>query len=185
MPRRAAATAGSAVSSSPAAWWPGPSWGCQAGRLRGIALRTVPAPEDVELTFPEDGGCFGCSPANPSGLQLRFRRHGDRVLARYRIDHRFHGAPGIAHGGIAATILDEASCAAVVFLTDRHVVTGELTVRYECPCPVEVPLDVVASIVDRTHPRYWVIEAEIHHGGTRVARSRGKFFLRDDAPVAP
>ena len=162
-----------------------PSRGCQAGRLRGIALRTVPVPEDVELTFPEDGGCFGCSPANPSGLQVRFRRRGDRVIARYQIADRFHGAPGIAHGGIAATILDEASCAAVVFLADRHVVTGELTVRYEHPCPVETPLDVVASIVDRTHPRYWVVDAEIHHAGTRVARSSGKFFLRDDAPVAP
>ena len=145
----------------------------------------MPAPEDVELTFPEDGGCFGCSPANPSGLQIRFRRRGDLVTARFRIDDRFHGAPGIAHGGIAATILDEASCAAVVFLADRHVVTGELTVRYERPCPVEVALDVVAPIVDRTHQRYWVIEAEIHHDGVRLARSSGKFFLRDDAPDAP
>jgi acyl-coenzyme A thioesterase PaaI-like protein len=151
----------------------------------GHSLRTVPAPEDVELTFPEEGGCFGCSPANPSGLQLRFRRRGDRVTARYIIDDRFHGAPGIAHGGIAATILDEASCAAVVFLADRHVVTGELLVRYERPCPVDVPLDIVASIIDRGHARYWVIDAEIHHNGTPVARSSGKFFLRDDAPVAP
>ena len=74
----------------------------------------MPAPEEQDLTFPQDGGCFGCSPANPAGLQLRFRRRGDRVVARYVIDDRFHGAPGIAHGGIAATIFDEASCAAVV-----------------------------------------------------------------------
>jgi acyl-coenzyme A thioesterase PaaI-like protein len=145
----------------------------------------VPAPEDIELTFPEDGGCFGCSPANPSGLGLRFRRRGDRVTAQCRIADRFHGAPGIAHGGIAATILDEASCAAAVFVADRHVVTGELSVRYEHPCPVEVPLDVVATISDRTHPRFWVIEAEIHRDGKRLARSSGKFFLRDGAPVAP
>ena len=145
----------------------------------------MPAPEDVDLTFPEDGGCFGCSPANTSGLQLRFRRRGDRVMTRCRIADRFHGAPGIAHGGIAATILDEASCAAAVFLADQRVVTGELTVRYERACPVETPLDVIASISDRTHPRFWVIEAEIHHDGARLARSSGKFFLRDAAPVAP
>ena len=70
------------------------------------------APEGVELSFPEDGGCFGCSPTNDTGLQLRFRRQGTRVVAGYRIPDRFHGAPGIAHGGIVAAILDEISCAA-------------------------------------------------------------------------
>jgi acyl-coenzyme A thioesterase PaaI-like protein len=145
----------------------------------------VSAPEDVDLTFPEDGGCFGCSPSHASGLRLRFRRRGPQVTARYEIPDRFHGAPAIAHGGIVATILDEASCAAVVFVADRHVVTGELTVRYDRPCPTEVALDVAAQIVDRGHARYWIVEAEINHDGTRLARSSGKFFLRDDAPDAP
>ena len=145
----------------------------------------MPAPEDVEVTFPNDGGCFGCSPTHPSGLKLRFRRRGERVLSRYTIADRFHGAPGLAHGGIVATILDEISCAAVNLVTDRWVMTGELTVRYERPCPVEQPLDVVAAITDRTHSRYWIVEAELHRAGERVARSSGKFFLRADEPIAP
>jgi acyl-coenzyme A thioesterase PaaI-like protein len=145
----------------------------------------MPVPEDVEVTFPNDGGCFGCSPTHPSGLNLRFRRRGERVLSRYTIADRFHGAPGVAHGGIVATILDEVSCAAVHLVTDRWVTTGELTVRYERPCPVEQPLDVAAAIVDRTHPRYWVVEAELHRAGERVARSTGKFFLHADEPTIP
>jgi acyl-coenzyme A thioesterase PaaI-like protein len=145
----------------------------------------MPVPEDVELSFPGDGGCFGCSPSNPAGLQLRFRRQGERILSRYTIADRFHGAPGVAHGGIVATLLDEISCAAVNLLTDRWVMTGELTVRYERPCPVEEPLEIVAAISDRAHPRYWVVEADIHHQGARLVRSSGKFFLRDAAPVAP
>ena len=63
--------------------------------------------------------------------------------------------------------------------------TGELTVRYERPCPVEAPLDLAATIVDRSHARYWIVEAEIHLAGTRVARSHGKFFLRGTEPAAP
>ena len=145
----------------------------------------MPVPEDVEVTFPNDGGCFGCSPTHPSGLNLRFRRRGVRVLSRYTIADRFHGAPGVAHGGIVATILDEISCAAVNLVTDRWVMTGELTVRYERPCPVEQPLEVAAAIVDRTHPRYWVVEAELHRAGERVARSTGKFFLHADEPTVP
>jgi acyl-coenzyme A thioesterase PaaI-like protein len=145
----------------------------------------VPVPEDVELTFPQDGGCFGCSPSHLDGLRLRFRRLGERVITRYTVADRFHGAPGVAHGGIVATILDEVSCAVITFVTDRWVMTGELTVRYERPCPTETPLDITATIADRTHPRYWVVEAEIQHDGARVARSSGKFFLREDAPAAP
>ena len=145
----------------------------------------MPVPEDVELTFPEDGGCFGCSPSNPAGLQLRFRRLGERVVGRCAIADRFHGAPGVAHGGIVATILDEMSCAVITFVADRRVMTGEITVRYERPCPVEAPLELSATIADRTHARYWVVEAEIHYDGARVAHSSGKFFLRAVEPVAP
>jgi len=145
----------------------------------------VPLPDDVEATFPEDGGCFGCSPANPVGLRLRFRRRGERIESRHVIGDRFHGAPGIAHGGIVAAVLDEMSCAAVFFTADRRVVTGELAVRYERPVPVETPLETSAVVTDRSHPRYWVVEAEIRRDGERLARSTGKFFLRGDAPVAP
>ena len=138
-------------------------------------------PEEVDLEFPfDDAGCFGCSSRNSWGLKLRFRRRGTLVVGSFSIDDRFHGAPGIAHGGIVATILDEYSCAAAVFLADQRVVTGELQVRYERPCPVECVLDVSAAVVDSSHPRYLRIDAEIHLDGTRVACSSGKFFA---APV--
>jgi uncharacterized protein (TIGR00369 family) len=142
-------------------------------------MRRVPAPEDVELAFPADGGCFGCSSSNPVGLQLRFRRRGDAIHSSATVADRFHGAPGIAHGGIVATLLDEVSCAAAVFLRDRHVVTGELAVRYAKPCPVEVPLELSAQVVDETS-RYFVIEGEVRRGEELLARSTGKFFFRRD-----
>ena len=136
--------------------------------------------DDVEVSFPDDGGCFGCSASNEDGLQLKFIRSGDEVRGRYTIPDRFHGAPGIAHGGIVATILDEYSCAAAVFVRGRRVVTGELSVRYERPCPVEKPLDMKARVVDDSHPRYLVIEAEVLVDGVRVVRSTGKFFPDSD-----
>lgn len=138
----------------------------------------MPAPEGVELAFPEDGGCFGCSPSNPVGLGMRFRRHGGLIRAHQRIADRFHGAPGVAHGGIVATLLDEVSCAAAVFVGDRHVVTGELVVRYERPVPVEVDLDLEAEIARQSHPRYAEIVARVLQAGVVLARSTGKFFYR-------
>lgn len=141
----------------------------------------TPVPEHEDLSFPfGDGGCFGCSKDNPDGLHLRFRRVGEEIRAPYRIADRFHGAPGLAHGGILATILDEFSCAAAVFLKGTRVVTGELTVRYLAPCPVEQDLVVVARVLDDSHARYFEVESEVAFQDSVVARSRGRFFR---APV--
>ena len=137
------------------------------------------------VSFDEDGGCFGCSAQNPAGLRLSFRRRGDVVVADCRVADHFHGAPGIAHGGIVATLLDEISCAAAYFTRGRRVVTGELNVRYRRPCPVESPLNLSARATDAQHPRYLVIAAEVRVGDEVLAESSGKFFFARDDVTAP
>lgn len=142
--------------------------------------------EDGEiLRFPPEGGCFGCSDQNASGLQLSFRRAGDTIVCDYTIPDRFHGAPSVAHGGIVATIFDELSCAAVVFLRERYVVTGELSVRYLLPCPVETPLRFVARVADESHARYAEIHAEVFSEEKLLARSTGKFFYSERRTSSP
>jgi acyl-coenzyme A thioesterase PaaI-like protein len=55
-----------------------------------------------------NSNCFGCSPSNANGLQLSFRRDIDEVWADVELDERFESYPGVIHGGIVATVLDEA-----------------------------------------------------------------------------
>src|ERR1017187_513362 len=54
--------------------------------------------------------CFGCGPDNNCGLQLEFHldetRH--RFVCHFTLPDRFEGPPSHSHGGIIATILDEA-----------------------------------------------------------------------------
>lgn len=131
---------------------------------------------DEELIdWGDDGGCFGCSSSNPAGLQLRFRRRGATVVSDCMIAERFHGARGVAHGGIIATLLDEVSCAAAFVDRKTFVVTGELSVRYRRPCPVEVPITLSAHVVSE-HARYLVVKAELRRGDELLADSTGKFF---------
>ena len=54
--------------------------------------------------------CFGCGPANEAGLRLKFvlDKKRERFVCRFRLQRRFVGPPAHAHGGIIATILDEA-----------------------------------------------------------------------------
>ena len=167
--------------------------------LHPTAHRSAVAPRDLEaevycrktremsstgdeiLRFPIDGGCFGCSQSNEAGLRMTFFRCDGELRSRYKIAERFHGAPDIAHGGIVATLFDEVSCAAVYFLRGNAVVTGELSVRYEKPCPVERTIELRASIVDESHPKYAVVEASAYEDDTLLARSNGRFFY---APLA-
>jgi acyl-coenzyme A thioesterase PaaI-like protein len=141
--------------------------------------------DDEVLRFPVDAGCFGCAASNEAGLRMTFRRRGDRILSRYTIADRFHGAPGVAHGGIVATIFDEVSCAAVYFLGGTAVVTGELSVRYEKPCPVEREIEVQAWIADASHAKYAVVESQAHEGDTLLARATGRFFYSPLAGPRP
>jgi acyl-coenzyme A thioesterase PaaI-like protein len=140
---------------------------------------------EEEVSFPPEGGCFGCSTANDAGLKLPFVRRGDVLLSFYAIPDRFHGAPGISHGGIVATIFDEVSCASVFFVKNRYVVTGELSVRYEQPCLVETEIEFSARIVDDSHAKYAVVEGTAKDRQTVVARCRGKFFYAEREVSAP
>jgi len=137
------------------------------------------------LRFPAESGCFGCSTQNAAGLQLTFRRAGPTILCDYTIPDRFHGAPSVAHGGIVAAIFDELSCAAVVFLRERYVVTGELSVRYLRPCPVEKSLRFSARISAASHPRYAEVECEAFLADELLARSSGKFFYVERTVSSP
>jgi acyl-coenzyme A thioesterase PaaI-like protein len=54
--------------------------------------------------------CFGCGPDNPYGLHLQFTLDAtaQTATARVHLDRHFEGPPGHIHGGIIATLLDEA-----------------------------------------------------------------------------
>jgi acyl-coenzyme A thioesterase PaaI-like protein len=129
-----------------------------------------------ELVFPASGLCFGCSPANPHGLHLRFFRSGDGVCCDATLAATYQGATAIVHGGIQAVLLDEASCAAAFFTRGTYVVTGRLAIRYHRPCPTDVPLHVRACVLaDEGH--YLTIAAEMRAAGPEVlTSSEGRFY---------
>ena len=135
-------------------------------------------PEDHELILPESGGWS----TRADGLRMRFWRRGDRIVSEHTIPDAYHGPPGIAHGGIVATLFDEMSCAAAACAFGWFVFTGELTVRYEHPVPVETPLQWEARVTSTAHPRYLVVEATVQCAGKQLARSTSKIF-RQESPT--
>src|SRR6201987_1629552 len=89
---------------------------------------------DIRL---ERNYCFACGKSNAEGMRLNFKYAQKRgcFVCRFRLSKRFTGPPGHAHGGIIATILDEAMGKVNKL---RHVIalTSEMTVNYLKPVPL-------------------------------------------------
>ena len=124
--------------------------------------------------------CFACGQNNPDGMRLKFTLDEARqtFVCRFRLSKRYTGPPGHAHGGIIATILDEAMGKVNKL---RHVValTRQITVDYLKPVPLYKPLRVEGREV-AVHGRQHTNMAEILNGKNEVvARGRGIFIAID------
>jgi uncharacterized protein (TIGR00369 family) len=120
--------------------------------------------------------CFGCGPANETGLHLEFEIDQDgTVISLAEITDRFEGHPGYLHGGIIATLLDEAMSKAVR-AQNVSAMTRELKVDYLRPVPSLKPIRIEGRVVKHEDRKYWA-EAAIFDGHrTRLAQGSGLFI---------
>jgi uncharacterized protein (TIGR00369 family) len=103
--------------------------------------------------------CFACGKNNPDGMRLKFVYDDERdgFICRFRLRKRFTGPPGHAHGGIIATILDEAM-GKVNRLREVIALTSQISVDYLRPVPLNRPLRVESREVNvhgRRHIKIW------------------------------
>lgn len=92
------------------------------------------------LTFGAEQLCFGCGPHNAVGLRMRFRREGDLVVTRFTAGAGYEGPPGILHGGLQATLVDELAAWTVVGLRERMGFTTALEVKLQRPLRIGVEI---------------------------------------------
>lgn len=124
--------------------------------------------------------CFGCGRDNPEGMRLKFflDEKRQRCIGRFRLAKRYVGPPGHAHGGVIATILDEAMGKVNKL---RHVVamTRSMEVEFIKPVPLGKPVTVEAY-EKRVRGRKHTNVAEIRNEkGELLARSTGLFIAID------
>ena len=83
--------------------------------------------------------CFACGTLNEHGLHLVLHVEPGRSWADVTLDRRFEGWEGIAHGGIACTILDEVMAWALVG-ADNWGLTARLSVEFRRPIKIGRPV---------------------------------------------
>ncbi|MDJ0654033.1 MAG: PaaI family thioesterase [Xanthomonadales bacterium] len=98
---------------------------------------------------PNSDWCFVCGRKNPSGLRMVFHDNGDdQVVSEYTVGDQYQGYPGIVHGGILASMLDEV-VARVSMIGDHHhlMMSVRLNVAYRHSVPTNTPLRIVGTRV--------------------------------------
>jgi uncharacterized protein (TIGR00369 family) len=124
--------------------------------------------------------CFACGPDNPDGMHLEFTLDEPRrtFVCHFTLDKRYTGPPGHCHGGIIATILDDAMGKANK-LRQVIALTKEMTIEYLKPVPLHKPLRVEGREVS-VNGRQHINMAEIfNEEGEVLARSKGTFIAID------
>jgi uncharacterized protein (TIGR00369 family) len=122
--------------------------------------------------------CFACGPDNPGGMHLKFisDASGRHYISRFRLTKRYTGPPGHCHGGIIATILDDAM-SKLNKIRDQPAATARMTVDYLKPVPLHKPLRVESREISKRGRRLTRIAEIFDEKGTVLARSRGVFVL--------
>lgn len=103
-------------------------------------MRHQDAPAPGELLGAHYDQCFGCGAVQAHGLQLAPRAgEGVTVTAEFTVRPAHQGAPGLAHGGVLVSALDE-TLGSLSWLLRAIAVTGRLETDFLRPVPVGATL---------------------------------------------
>ena len=132
------------------------------------------------------GTCYGCGPANESGLRIKsyWSEDGSEVVCSFQPrPEQNAGFPNVMYGGLVASLIDCHSIWTAIAWTYREVgrdhgtptslsyVTGELNVRYLRPSALDVPVLLRARVTE-LHPKKALVTCEVYSGETKSAEGR-------------
>jgi uncharacterized protein (TIGR00369 family) len=130
----------------------------------------------IPLPHAAQNRCFGCGPANPTGLQLDFLLAEDRsVVCLTSVSDAFEGHPGYLHGGVIATLLDEAMSKSVR-ARGLSAMTGKMDIRYRRPIPSHAPIRLEGKLVRSEGRKHWTEAKILNAKGTELAEGKGLYI---------
>ena len=141
------------------------------------ALPEGPVAEKLVNNDAGFDGCFGCSTSNPFGLKLSFERVGDDIVSRTNVSREYAGYRAFAHGGVIATMLDEAMGWAMLHIAGYYGVTVSLNVTYRRPVIVGRPVVLSARVTGQRNSRLFLDARIEDERGRLLARAEGEWSI--------
>jgi acyl-coenzyme A thioesterase PaaI-like protein len=125
-----------------------------------------------------DCGCFGCSPANRFGLRLEFWDNGEELLVHWTPERRFEGFRDVLHGGIQATLMDEAASWYVFAKCGTAGVTSGMDIQYKRPLLITDGEIVISASLKEQAKRIATISCKITgKNGVVYSTAEVRYFL--------
>ncbi len=126
----------------------------------------------------ETHNCFGCSPINPSGLQMKFYTQDSSVFSRLTVPDHLCGWDRLVHGGVISTILDEIMSWTGIYMLKQITMTKSMTVEFVKPVYINSELKAQGQVLEKTGKHEALLEGRLfNQEGTLCARSRATFVI--------
>jgi acyl-coenzyme A thioesterase PaaI-like protein len=141
--------------------------------------------ETITLAPNPVNKCFGCGGDNAGGMKLTFEQDNvnRRIVGRFVLGERYQGGGGFGHGGIIATLLDEAM-GKVCRFREVRAVTAELSIQYLKPVIVQDEIIVEGWEEGEQKGRNLFHVGEIRNlAGDVLARGKARFVVIGDKRV--
>ncbi|HPF04204.1 MAG TPA: PaaI family thioesterase [Bacteroidales bacterium] len=140
-------------------------------------IREIKNPFDADQNM-----CFGCGPKNQAGLKLSFREDDEKLYASWDPLPEYQGYINVLHGGIIATLLDEAGAWCIYLKAGTTGVTSVMTVRYLKPVHISKgKITVEARLLNREKTKA-LIAASLYDGeGKLCAEADIDYFIYPEA----
>jgi len=136
---------------------------------------TSEAEKLTPLPHTAQNRCFGCGEANAAGLHLEFFLAEDgSVVSLPTVPDTFEGPRGFLHGGIIATLLDEAMSKAVR-TQGLTAMTRHLVVDYLRPIPSAAPIRIEGRFLKSEGRKHWTEARILSDAGISLATGKGLF----------
>jgi uncharacterized protein (TIGR00369 family) len=126
--------------------------------------------------------CLVCGIENDFGLKTKFyESDNEEVIGIFTPHEKLQSYPGILHGGISATILDETIGRAIMakYGQNSFGMTIELNIKYKKPVPLDTELKVVGRIVNDRGRIYEGSGELLLPNGEVAVSATGKYMKRD------
>ena len=137
---------------------------------------TEPAEKLTPMAHTAQNRCFGCGPASAIGLHLEFLLAEDgAVVCLPMIPECFEGPPGYLHGGIIATLLDEAM-SKTVRARGLKAVTGRMDIDYRRPVRSATPIRLEGRLLRSEGRKHWTEARILDARGHMLAEAKGIFI---------
>ncbi|MBW2221531.1 MAG: PaaI family thioesterase [Deltaproteobacteria bacterium] len=130
------------------------------------------------MSLEDNDMCYACGGKNEKGLHLEFLFFKqENIIETTFVPASYHqGWKGVVHGGIIATVMDEAMAKLVHFL-GYHALTASLDIRFKDVAKTLEPLKVRAEVTRFTKKLIFAKAIANREGGQVIAEANSKLMI--------